>query len=165
MTIRKKNPLKTIVLILISFWILILLFSLLSSCTCERKLARIKKNCPELVKKDTLKIRDTIYTMVSEKDTIFYYNTKDTVVIKEGKLTVKYFYNTKDSLVYISGKCDTIRIIREVKVPYEKIVYQDNVWTYLRIYWWLPLLIVFLFFIYIKFFYNGRNSSNSSFSK
>lgn len=157
MTIKKKGPIKTIVLILIKFWILILLFSLLSSCSCEKKLLRIKKDCPELVKKDTIIIRDTIYTMVSQKDTIFRFDSKDTVIIKEGKLTVKYFYNTKDSLVYISGKCDTIRLIREIKVPFEKLVYKDNVWTYLRIYWWLPLIIVILFFIYIKFFHNNNN--------
>lgn len=151
MSQEKNNPLKTIILILISFWLLIFCFFLLSGCSCEKKLLRIKKKCPELVQKDTVKIRDTIYTMVSEKDTIFHYNSKDTVIIKEGKLTVKYFYNTKDSLVYISGKCDTIRIIKEYNVPYEKIVYKDNIWTFLRIYWWIPLLIIIFATFYILF--------------
>lgn len=146
---QRNNSIKTIILILSSFWILIFLFLLLSGCTCEKRLLRIKKTCPDLVKKDTIKIIDTIYTMVSEKDTIFRFDSKDTVIIKEGKLTVKYFYNTKDSMVYLSGKCDTIRIIREINIPYEKVIYKENLWSFLRIYWWIPILLIVCFIIYL----------------
>ncbi len=94
----KKN-----ILIPLSF---IGILALLGSCTPQQRIARILKRHPELIKSDTIFKRDTIYTVSVEKDTVFNYYTKDTVVIREGKLTMKYFYNDHDSTVYLKGKCE-----------------------------------------------------------
>jgi len=122
----------------------------ISGCSCEAKLGRIKNKCPQLLVKDTIKYRDTIYSPLVQKDTIFKFFSRDTVIVREGQLTMKYFYNSSDSTVYLSGKCDTVKIPFEVKIPYEKIVYQENVWSFLKSYWWLPLLIILTFFVYLK---------------
>ena len=102
-------------------WILfcLLTFSIflaLSSCSCNYHLKQIKKKCNNIVSTDTTYIHDTTFVNRVEKDTVFYYNQRDTVVIREGRLTMKYFYNSHDSTVYLNGKCDTIRIIKEI--PY-----------------------------------------------
>ena len=62
----------------------ILLLTILAySCTCERKLDKVLKKCPELLVNDTIKIRDTIVINGVQKDTIFNYLVKDTVIIRE----------------------------------------------------------------------------------
>ena len=97
---------------------------LVTSCACDYHMGKIRKKCPSILEKDTIRVHDTIRISSVEKDSSFYYMQKDTVIIKEGRLTMKYFYNTTDSTVYLSGKCDTIRIIREVQVPVEKTVFK-----------------------------------------
>lgn len=137
----RQNP-KIPALLILSILLFFFLMLLIPGCTCEGKLSRIRKSCPELLEKDSIVIRDTLYTKKVEKDTIFRFDQKDTVIIKEGNMTVKYFYNTTDSTVYIKGQCDTIRIIREKIIPYDRIVHRDNFWSFAKQFWWLFLLII-----------------------
>ena len=125
----------------------ILLLTILAySCTCERKLDKVLKKCPELLVNDTIKIRDTIVINGVQKDTIFNYLVKDTVIIREGGLTMKYFYNTHDSTIYLSGKCDTIYIPYTKDIPVNQILNEDSK----GFNWWmvcaigLAILLVFL---------------------
>ena len=98
----------------------------LYSCACDYHMAKIRKKCPHVLEKDTVLVHDTIRISKVTKDTVFKFDyiQKDTVIIKEGRLTMKYFYNTKDSTVYLNGKCDTIKIIREIPVPIEKTIFK-----------------------------------------
>lgn len=127
--------------------ILIIITLLLAySCTCERKLDKVLKKCPELLLNDTIRIRDTIVINGVQKDTIFNYLVKDTVIIREGGLTMKYFYNTHDSTIYLSGKCDTIYIPYTKDIPVNQILNEDSG----GFNWWmitcigLAVLLVFL---------------------
>lgn len=125
----------------------ILLLTILAySCTCERKLDKVLKKCPELLVNDTIKIRDTIVINGVQKDTIFNYLVKDTVIIREGGLTMKYFYNTHDSTIYLSGKCDTIYIPYTKDIPVNQIINEDsggfNWWMVCAI--GLAILLIFL---------------------
>ena len=95
------------------FYIFICL--LLSSCTAEQRLARILRKHPELIARDTIFKKDTIITKEVRKDSIFYYNQRDTVIISKNNLEIKYIFN-KDSTVYITGKCKSDTIIREIPV-------------------------------------------------
>lgn len=145
-----KNNLKTSVLLIASILVALILFVVLSSCTCESRLSSVRKKCPELLKKDTLKIRDTFFTKEVHRDTVFKFNySSDTITLKQDNLLIKYFYNTKDSTVYIKGQCDTVRIIREYHVPYDKIVYKETFWSFLKQYWY-----VFVFVIMLLIFLN-----------
>lgn len=89
------------------------LTTLLVSCGCSYHLKKIKAKCGYS--------QDTVYKTVHvevpkvEKDTIFSFQQKDTVIIREGRLTVKYHYNSHDSTVYVAGKCDPE--VKEIKVP------------------------------------------------
>ncbi len=97
---------------------------LVTSCACDYHMGKIRKKCPSILEKDTIRVHDTIRISSVERDSSFYYMQKDTVIIKEGRLTMKYFYNTTDSTVYLSGKCDTIRVVREIQIPVERTIFK-----------------------------------------
>jgi hypothetical protein len=129
-------------------WLQALIFGLalafvlfLASCSCEYHLKKAKAKCSLDQLTDTIWKRDSIFVDRVKKDTAFYYNQTDTVIIKEGRLTMKYFY--RDSTVFLSGTCDTIKIIKEVPVMVNKTELNDT-WD-LK---WYLLLIVILFAAY-----------------
>ena len=106
-------------------YLLILFTSIIvTSCSCDYHMGKVKKKCPSILEKDTIRVHDTIRISSVERDSSFYYMQKDTVIIKEGRLTMKYFYNTTDSTVYLSGKCDTIRVVREIQIPVERTIFK-----------------------------------------
>lgn len=123
--------------------IIFALVALFQSCSCNWHLERAEKKCGKRTIQDTLIIHDTIKVSSVRKDTVFRYNQTDTVIVKEGRLTMKYFYH--DSLVYLSGKCDTVFINREIRVPYEKTVLEFDWWAWVkRKIWWILLIVVVL---------------------
>ncbi len=132
-------------------WLQALIFGLalafvlfLASCSCEYHLKKAKAKCSLDQLTDTIWKRDSIFVDRVKKDTAFYYNQTDTVIIKEGRLTMKYFY--RDSTVFLSGTCDTIKIIKEVPVMVNKTELKDT-WD-LK---WYLLLIILLFALYKVF--------------
>lgn len=98
----------------ILFAIIVCVMVLCNSCSCNYHLKQAKKKCGMSLLSDTTIIRDTIYSKSVKKDSLFFYNQKDTVVIREGKLVMKYFYS-RDS-VYLQGNCltDTIYVDKTV---------------------------------------------------
>lgn len=101
------NMLKSIILLIISIT--------LYSCSAEKRLSRIIRNNPQLVKQDTIWKLDTTIVNGVQHDTIIKTGiTTDTLVIKEKHLTYKYFNNGKT--VYLKGICDTVVITK--KIPY-----------------------------------------------
>lgn len=133
--------------------LLIALFALsISSCSCDYHASRIAKRCGAS-QIDTITHRDSIFINKIEKDTVFKFGLKrDTVVLKQNKLTVKYFYNTHDSTIYIQGKCDSIIIYRDVKIPVEKIIVEENWFSKNK---WL-ILFFLSFFVALYFTFNFR---------
>jgi hypothetical protein len=127
------------------FGIALAFFLFLGSCSCEYHLKRAKAKCSLNQLTDTIWKKDSVFVDRIHKDTAFYFNQTDTVIIKEGRLTMKYFY--RDSTVYLSGTCDTIKIIREVPVIVNKTELKDN-WSDLK---WYLLLIVILYALYNVF--------------
>jgi len=94
----------------------LLLIVFLSGCGCNYHLKRIQKKCG--VDRDTVYRTDTIFIPKVHTDSIFYYNQTDTVIVKEGRLTMRYFYH--DSLVYLSGECDTVSVVKRYPVVVNK---------------------------------------------
>lgn len=109
------------------------------SCTPEKRLARLLKKNPGLVKSDTTWRNDTIFISERRVDTVFYFNQRDTVIKESNGAIIKYYFNSSDSTVYLEGKCkgDTIYkrypvIVNTVSAPPES--------TFKMISGWLPLL-------------------------
>jgi hypothetical protein len=134
--------------------LLIFLISLLFSCSPQKRLNRIIKNHPELIRTDTIIVRDTIRdtvniaTDLTRIDTVFSFSQVfDTITITKDNLTVRYYHDTVYDKIYISGECDTLWI----EVPFEKIVeYRvpcENILVEENIKWWYWLLLVISFLI------------------
>lgn len=109
--------------------LLILLYILICmvSCSANWHLRKAIQKDPTIIQEDTITVVDTV-SLISEKvqvDSVFKLTT-DTVIIQKDRLTVKHYYNN-DS-IYIEGECaeDTLIEYREVKVPYEQIVYKED---------------------------------------
>ncbi len=85
---------------------------ILFACSPQKRLERLVKKHPELVRSDSVKIRDTIRLKADKADTSFLFmHRSDTVVLDKGRLHVKYYYS-HDS-VFLSGKCRDSIIVRE----------------------------------------------------
>lgn len=93
---------------------------LVTSCDPAKRISRIVKRHPELVKVDTVWKSDTIIVSGASKDSTFRFYQHDTVVLKKDNLTVKYFFN-KDSTVYIQGKCAPDTIVKYYPVQINKL--------------------------------------------
>lgn len=129
----------------------VILLAFLFSCSPQKRLNRLIKKHPELVKVDTIVVRDTIRDTINvttelvKLDTIFSLNEiHDTITITKDNLTIRYYHDTIHDSIYISGECDTIF----VKVPYERIVeYKvpcDKVIVKKGISWWYWFIIIML---------------------
>jgi hypothetical protein len=134
------------------------LIALLFSCSPQKRLNRLVKKHPELVKIDTITVRDTIRDTINvttelvKVDTIFSLNEiHDTITITKDNLTIRYYHDTVHDSIYISGKCDTIWVevpyekIVEYKVPCDKVIVKKGIdWWY-----WILLIIPILGFLYV----------------
>lgn len=108
-------------------------FSLIG-CSPILRHNRLVKKFPYVHKADTLVLRDTVRFNEVRKDSVFYYNQKDTVIINKENLQVKYFYSN-DS-VYIDGTCKEVTKVIERKVPIYKNA-TDYVAIFKRLFWWI----------------------------
>jgi len=144
---------------------LLLLLVFVSSCDVEQRLARIVKRHPELIKRDTVRVIDTIVVKGVTKDSTFYYRTSDTVIIQKDKLEIKYFFNNSDSTVFIQGQCkgDTIyrdKIIYVNNLEVEKVLtWKQRVKIWFVDNWWWILIVVSIIVFAIRFvikLYTGR---------
>lgn len=106
---------------------ILLLITLIISCTPQRRLERLLRKHPELTSIDSITIHDTIRVIVPEVhlDTIVtLQQLYDTVYLEQEQLKVKVWMDRYHK-VYIQGKCDTVYIDKIVtrKIPiriYEK---------------------------------------------
>jgi len=103
-----------------------------SSCNPQKRIQRIVKRNPHLIKKDTILVHDTttVLTERIEHDTVFNYKEThyfDTVKIVKDKLKVEFIKLPNDT-IKVFGTCesDTITLIKEIKVPFEKIQIQKK---------------------------------------
>lgn len=117
---------------------LIPILLLLSSCTCNYHLNRAKLKCGYSFKSDTVFKKDTVLISSVQTHTVFHYNQKDTVIVKEGRLTMKYFYN--DSTVYLAGKCDTVFVVKDIPVVVNKTEVKESNFLHL----WVIIVVLFI---------------------
>ena len=100
--------------------ICILFICVLSSCSPQRRLERLVLHHPELRMVDTLLIRDTIITLPVVADTaLSIMRLTDTVTISRDRLEIK-LVRINDT-IHIKGKCKADTILRELRIPVEKI--------------------------------------------
>jgi hypothetical protein len=120
------------------FWIAFLA----SMCSCNQKAWTKRGYKHGWIKSDT--ITETIITESDSKDTIFKHSIiRDTVILKENKLTIKYFYNNNDSTVYLSGKCDSDTLYVDKVITKIETKERESLWPY----WFIIALLVFVIWL------------------
>ena len=131
------------------FWTYISIIALLIGCSPQKRLNRIVKNNPQLLKIDTLKIvvRDTIIIESQTYDTITKFFHSDTIqVIDNSRITLKYYYDTIEKNIYhsVDYKTDTIFFEKIVPVEVERVVIKELTWWQKNNQWIIFLGIIFI---------------------
>jgi len=99
---------------------MLLLASSFTSCSPQRRLQRLVANHPELRMADTLVVTDTLFTAAITADTaIPLTRLTDTVVIARDKLEIKLIKIRYT--IHVTGTCKADTIVREVRLPVERI--------------------------------------------
>ena len=116
------------------------------SCSPQKRLSRLIEKHPELIKHDTIYIKDTIITNHYHKDTVLsiHHHYGDTVIIKDHKLTTKIIYLPGDS-IKVQGDCasDTIYKERPVYInSVNPVTETGNEWKW---YFWILAGVIGLF--------------------
>jgi hypothetical protein len=120
----------------------------------EKKIYKLTQKYPDLLKTDTIKKEVKVVVSEVKTDTTFLASKADTVYLDKERLHIKYV--KMGDTIRLIGQCDADTIIKEVKVPYEKVIIQkpsfwSRIWTNLK--WLLILLSIGLIarFIYKKY--------------
>jgi hypothetical protein len=130
----------------ISRFILVIL--LITSCTPQRRFIRLIDKYPHLLTTDTITIHDTVIVEIPSVvyDTVFTEHffteiTRDTLIIKKERLTVKIFHDTIKKSIYVYGECDTVIVekIIERKIP---IKYYEKTPLWKKILNWLIIAVI-----------------------
>jgi hypothetical protein len=101
--------------------LMIIYFTVLLSCSPQKRMARLLKHHPELLTKDTLIIRDTFVIKQSRVDTAFFlHQLYDTVTIEKNNVITQLFIHRDSIFINQVRKADTIFI--EKRIPVEKII-------------------------------------------
>ena len=123
-------------------YLILLLF--LSSCTPQKRLERLIRKHPELVRVDSVKIIDTVITRSVSIDTMQVMNTYDTFIVNRDRLTVQVIRH-QDS-IYVYGKCAGDTVVLERKVPVRIIEVKESTTVPWWVYAFLVLVLVVLWF-------------------
>ena len=138
---------KTLIISILSVLILI------SACTPQRRLERLIKHHPELMRIDTVTVKDTVTVPSMAADTFITIGQEfDTIRVNHD--SIQLMIVKRHDTLWFSAKTDTLKITHNIKVPYPVIhnVIEKH-YAYIYSAWALIILIiVFLIFRIIKFF-------------
>lgn len=124
--------------------IYILISLLFVGCSANWHIKKAIKKDPSILLTDTITVVDTLRVITNNVSTdSTFILSRDTVVLKKDKLTIKHYYY-RDS-IYLWGECeaDTIYKPFEVKVPVDKIIINEPLFP--RWLWWIVILFIGLF--------------------
>jgi hypothetical protein len=106
----------------------IIIALLFISCTPQQRLSRILRNHPDLMKHDTMIVKDTIRLPGFVVDSSFYCVTGDTITIEKERVKVRLIYIHDTLKINVKQRPDTIYTekkvivnkVIEVKIPWYK---------------------------------------------
>jgi len=118
---------------------------------------RLISKHPELLEQDTLNLilHDTVVIESVSHDTttqLIYHDS--TIIVNNEKVFAKYYYDTitREFHHYVECKGDTVTIIKEIAIPFEKVVIKELTWWQKYGSIILILSFLFLFLLILKRF-------------
>jgi hypothetical protein len=127
----------------------ICLLCVLVACSPSKRLARLVKKHPELVKVDTLRVHDTTITEHVRKDTVLNWATLyDTAYIVKDKLSIRVV-RVNDS-IYIRGECLSDTIYKTIEVPYNYVQPVKKMKTPAYKFWLFILVLIGIILLLFK---------------
>ena len=124
--------------------IYILISFLFVGCSANWHIKKAIKKDHSILLTDTITVVDTLRVITNNVSTdSTFILSRDTVVLKKDKLTIKHYYY-RDS-IYLWGECESDTIYKpfEVKVPVDKIIINEPLFP--RWLWWIVILFIGLF--------------------
>lgn len=124
--------------------IYIIISLLFVGCSANWHIKKAIKKDPSILITDTITVLDTIRVITNNVSTdSTFILSRDTVVLKKDKLTIKHYYH-RDS-IYLWGECESDTIYKpfEVEVPVDKIIINEPLFP--RWLWWIVILFIGLF--------------------
>ena len=103
-----------------------LLFSLLISCSPQKRLNRLIDKHPNLIQLDTIKIVDTI--IVLSYDTVILNNVvkhDTTIIVNTERVLARYYYDTLRQEIWHEIECKNDTIYYEKLVPVDRVIYKE----------------------------------------
>ncbi len=122
----------------------ILISLLFVGCSANWHIKKAIKKDPSILLTDTITVLDTLRVITNNVSTdSTFILSRDTVIIKKDKLTIKHYYY-RDS-IYLWGECESDTIYKpfEVKVPVDRIIINEPLFP--RWLWWIVILFIGLF--------------------
>jgi hypothetical protein len=100
-----------------------------NGCSPQRKMQRLVKKHPELMRVDTVRILDTVRIPSVRVDTMwsvreFHELLHDTIVLTNERLRVEIWRH--DSIIKMSGECADTIIIRELQIPVDRVIIEKR---------------------------------------
>lgn len=115
----------------------------------ERRIERLTKKFPELLKKDTITVRDTTILDSILTDSLFGINF-DTIFIENDRASIRLI-RVKDTIyARLEAKTDTITM--EKVIYRDKIVIQELNWWQKNNWWLIPLLVILIILTLLRVF-------------
>lgn len=128
----------------------------LSSCSPERRIARIA-NKYNLAKSDTIFKKDTVVSEGAMRDTTIHYYQRDTLVLKENNMVLKYYYNIRDSTVYLRGECLPDTVYRTIPVAINSVNFKDNGFSFIKTFITGNIVSILMFITILYVLYKNRS--------
>ena len=125
--------------------ILIILTILLSGCSANWYLDKAIKKNPDIIQRDTVVSRDTVWREVAVVDTVVNFSY-DTVQIElPGEVFVKYRVDTVEKRIEFQVDCpDCPEVTETVTLP--QVVKEPTFINFFWRYWWLLVVVFFVGF-------------------
>ena len=100
-----------------------------NGCSPQRKLQRLVKRHPELMRVDTVRIMDTVRIPSVRVDTLwsvreFHELLHDTIVLTNERLRVEIWRH--DSTIFMNSECADTTIIRELQIPVDRVIIEKR---------------------------------------
>ncbi len=122
----------------------IIISLLFVGCSANWHIKKAIKKDASILLTDTITVVDTLQVITNNVSTdSTFILSRDTVIIKKDKLTIKHYYY-RDS-IYLWGECESDTIYKpfEVKVPVDRIIINEPLFP--RWLWWIVILFIGLF--------------------